>query len=153
MERLMKMLAKRKRGKGGFTLIELMIVVIIVGILAAAAVPIYTGFVKRAYVTEAKASIGTIRSAEEVYFAEHGKYVGFTDIIHTSSLLKTTLGVDLSKNSWWKGTGVEFSITPTGDEPTTLETIVATADSSPSKIMDIGVTLTVADGTWVVSSP
>jgi len=74
MERLMKILAKSRRGKAGFTLIELMIVVIIVGVLAAAAVPIYTSYVKRAYVTEAEASLGAIRTAQIAYFAEHSVF-------------------------------------------------------------------------------
>lgn len=74
MERLTKMLSKRKRGKGGFTLIELMIVVIIVGILAAAAVPVYTSYVKRAYLTEAEASLGAIRTAQVAYKAETGVF-------------------------------------------------------------------------------
>ncbi|TKJ47242.1 hypothetical protein CEE34_04820 [Candidatus Aerophobetes bacterium Ae_b3a] len=68
------MLDKSKRGEGGFTLIELMIVIIIVGVLAAAAVPIYTSYVKRAYITEAEASLGAIRTAQIAYKAETGAF-------------------------------------------------------------------------------
>lgn len=55
-----------------FTLIELMVVILIVGILAAASVPLMRGRVDSAKWSEANASCGTIRSACRVLFAERG---------------------------------------------------------------------------------
>ena len=70
-----------RRNQRGFTLVELMIVVIIVGILAAVAIPMYQGATERAKASEAVAALGTIRGAMRVYYAEHGTYVNasFTD--------------------------------------------------------------------------
>jgi len=64
-----------RRNQKGFTLVELMIVVIIVGILAAVAIPMYQGATERAKASEAVAALGTIRGAMRVYYAEHGTYV------------------------------------------------------------------------------
>lgn len=56
----------------GFTLIELMVVILIVGILAAASVPMMRGRIDSAKWSEGCATAGTIRSAVRVYFAENG---------------------------------------------------------------------------------
>jgi type IV pilus assembly protein PilA len=61
--------------KGGFTLIELMIVVAIIGILAAIAIPNFLRFQLRSRVGEGKTNIAAIRTAEESYNAEYGVYV------------------------------------------------------------------------------
>jgi len=61
-------------GRRAFTLIELMIVVIIVAILAAAAVPIYNSFTSRAYGTEVQTALSTLRTAQRTYKAAHGSY-------------------------------------------------------------------------------
>ena len=61
--------------RGGFTLIELMIVVAIIGILAAIAIPNFLRFQLKAKSSEGKTNLAAIRTAEESYFAEYGGYV------------------------------------------------------------------------------
>ena len=58
----------------GFTLIELMIVLVIVAILAASAVPIYRSFTSRAYGTEIRSALGALRRAQRAHKAEFGGY-------------------------------------------------------------------------------
>jgi len=70
----------------GFTLVELLVVIIIVGILAAVAVPIIRGNTIRAMFTEATAALGTIRSAQRGYFVENNSYQGLGRISGTSKL-------------------------------------------------------------------
>jgi len=57
------------KNQKGFTLVELMITIVIVGILAAVAVPIYTANIKKAKMSECDAALGTIRTALRVYYA------------------------------------------------------------------------------------
>jgi type IV pilus assembly protein PilA len=61
--------------KGGFTLIELMIVVAIIGILAAIAIPNFLRFQLKAKSSEGKTNLAAIRTAEESYYSEFGIYV------------------------------------------------------------------------------
>jgi type IV pilus assembly protein PilA len=64
-----------RNSKKGFTLIELMIVVAIIGILAAIAIPNFLRFQLKAKTSEAKVNLAAIRTAEESYLAEFGSYV------------------------------------------------------------------------------
>jgi len=52
----------------GFTLLEMMIVVVIIGILAAAALPMYAEYVKKSRTGEAKNAIGDIRTMQLAYY-------------------------------------------------------------------------------------
>ena len=57
-----KEINKFRKNALGFTLIEVMVVIIMVGILAAIAVPIYTNYVHRARVSEAISTLGAVKT-------------------------------------------------------------------------------------------
>lgn len=63
--------------KKGFTLIELMIVVAIVGILSMMAVPAYQDYVKRTYVAEGFANLAPVKSAIIEHYMENGQLPEF----------------------------------------------------------------------------
>ncbi|PID75394.1 MAG: dolichyl-phosphate-mannose--protein mannosyltransferase [Deltaproteobacteria bacterium] len=68
-------LVKKLQNKEGFTLIELMIVVAIIGILAAIAIPNFLRYQLKAKTSEAKTNIGGIRTSAEAYAAEYNTYL------------------------------------------------------------------------------
>jgi prepilin-type N-terminal cleavage/methylation domain-containing protein len=62
----------------GFTMIELMIVVAIVAVLSAVAIPAYQSYIRRSYLNEATTSISAIKSAEESFYTINNCYVNAT---------------------------------------------------------------------------
>ena len=74
------MLSKLKNRKKGFTLIALMIVVAIIGILAAIAIPSFMRFAAKSKQAEAKTILAGIYTGEESYFAEQNTFGTYASI-------------------------------------------------------------------------
>ena len=79
--RTMKIDINRLKKSKGFTLIELMIVVAIIGILAAIAIPALTKYMRKARTSEAKAQIAKMFDATSAFFNEEHVNRGATDLL------------------------------------------------------------------------
>lgn len=91
---------KLKRDEQGFTLVELLIVIIILGVLATIGIPTYRGFVDRAHEAATLAELQAVSMAIKYYFIEKGEKAPFEDV----QPLKRYLGDDLTDSGEYLGT-------------------------------------------------
>ena len=78
----------KKGNRKGFTLVELLAVLIIIAILAAVAVPTYMSYVKGARAANAQTTIGAIVTANKVYMQKFGKYSSSLDELEKEKMLE-----------------------------------------------------------------
>jgi type II secretion system protein G len=69
-----------KRKEQGFTIVELLIVIVVIGILAALVITTFTGIQQRARDTERTTDINAIRGHLEAYYADNGFYPQNSDL-------------------------------------------------------------------------
>tara|TARA_Y100000588_G_scaffold65102_1_gene64937 strand:+ start:169 stop:663 length:495 start_codon:yes stop_codon:yes gene_type:complete len=93
-----------KRLHSGFTLIELMIVVAIIGILAAVAIPQYQNYVARAQVSEALALTAPVKLAAAEYYSTTGNLPTSSELETTGVIPSTITGKYVSAVSWGRNT-------------------------------------------------
>ncbi len=77
-----------RKNEQGFTLIELMVVVIIIGILVAIAVPLYGGVQARARDNACMANVRTLNGAVAMYHAETGEFPDDLDVLVETGVLQ-----------------------------------------------------------------
>lgn len=129
--------------KKGFTLIELMVVILIVGILAAASIPLMRGRIDSAKWSEANAIAGTIRSAVRVAFAENSGATLTGNL--GDAVLQGRLGfnpADLTGTYFAPG---DFAVTSVTDG---IASVTVTSDGTGKKPAS-GSYVLETDGDWV----
>jgi prepilin-type N-terminal cleavage/methylation domain-containing protein len=124
-------LSKKMRGEGGFNMIELMVVVVIIGILAAIAVPIYSKYAKNSRVTEATGKLGDLLTAAKSYAVENESNNVVTDANWPGTCAATNFVGDCtaSQNFTYTMTGVTnglLTLTATGKAATPMSGVTVT---------------------------
>lgn len=104
---------KEKNGEKGFTLIELMIVVAIIGILAAIAIPQFSAYRSRAYMATTRADVKNAFTAANAYFYNHLLAAGITLADIENVGYRVSSGVHVAVTS---GTESTFLLTGTHDQ-------------------------------------
>lgn len=105
------MISLIKKKEKGFTLIELMIVVAIIGILAAIAIPNFMRYQAKAKQSEAKGNLGSIYTSLVTYYSENDAYTGTITALDWTSAGTTRYTYSLAAAQLTTG----FTATATSD--------------------------------------
>jgi len=111
------------RNRKGFTLIELMIVVAIIGILAAIAIPNFLRFQAKSKQSEARELLSSVYTAETAYFAEQNAYDSLLVIgFEPASTPKYYTGIMVAAQTTFTATSFTTTVTASLDTDATTDT-------------------------------
>lgn len=89
--------------RGGFTLVELLVVLAIIGVLLSIATPRYTGSVDKAREAVLRENLSTLREAIDKYYADTGRYPShLAELVERRYLRRIPTDPITESNSTWK---------------------------------------------------
>jgi prepilin-type N-terminal cleavage/methylation domain-containing protein len=124
----------KMNGKKAFTLVELMVVILIVGILAAVAIPMMQGRIDNAKWSEANATAGTIRTAVRAYASETSVATAQSNVVGTldTASVQGYLGFAATDLEGTYFTASDYEIESVDDNGNPVVTVTASKDDAQS---------------------
>lgn len=115
-----------KKNKKGFTLMELVVVVLLIGILSAVALPQYQRALERSRISEALTMLGNISTAERMYFMQTDEFTtNFADLM-LKIPVKPKAGDDASNYSNGTGQAFDYDISACEDQDCNIKAVRTT---------------------------
>jgi prepilin-type N-terminal cleavage/methylation domain-containing protein len=105
-----------KRKESGFTIVELLIVIVVIGILAALVITTFSGIQQKARNSERQTDINAVHSQVEAYYAQNGKYPSLGDLQSGTFVSGQLKGLDSAALKDPKGTGLNIAGTADSDQ-------------------------------------
>ena len=125
-----------KMGKqAGFTLLELIVVVLIIGVLASIAIPKFNFSRKRAFITTITSDLKNLASYQEVYFENAFVYSNSLTTLEAGQSDGVTLTINEATNSDWSATAIHPSFP--GDQCGIFYGDAAQAGGSPGTVAGV----------------
>lgn len=133
-----------KRKESGFTIVELLIVIVVIGILAALVITTFSGIQRKARDSERQTDINAIHGQVEAYYAQNGKYPTGANLDDDTWVSANLKGLDLAALKDPKGSSNDladaaaanvyaYTVTPSGCDNSATDctgyTLTATNES------------------------
>jgi len=116
------------RDTRGFTLIEVLVVIVLVGVLSALAISQYASFRQRGFDTKVAAAVRGVATGEEAYYAENRVYAGSIGELPGMAIGDTTITISAGNSG-----SLNTSFRIVGTHPSAARTFTWLSDPAPGE--------------------
>lgn len=101
----------RRANASGFTLVELLIVVVVIGILATIAIPKFSRMREKSYIATVTSDLKNLASQQEIYLSNQYTYAtALTDMTEYSASDNVLISINESSGTGWAATGTHAGL-------------------------------------------